>query len=275
MENIILYILIFCIGTVFGSFFTLAVYRLPLHQDITHKRSYCPNCNHKLSFFDMIPVLSYIFLGGKCRYCKEKIRPRYLCLEILTGITFLLFAMSVNLDLHIINTSKFVYLVFGILYMAGLIIIAGIDKEKYKIQKSLIIYETVVVCTYIIYLYTVEHANIYRYVIYLFAFLIFVLSENAYYNKKLKDYYPLEILQLSMIMAMFQHEFIFIFTVILTLLAISIKCIIKHLNQRSNKVVKTEKKYYLNLPMGYYLCCSNIIVMIIINFIAFRGGNLI
>ena len=57
----ILYLLIFCIGTVFGSFFTLAVYRIPLRQDITHTRSYCPKCNHKISFWDMIPILSYVF----------------------------------------------------------------------------------------------------------------------------------------------------------------------------------------------------------------------
>ena len=80
----IFYIIIFIMGITFGSFYTLAVYRIPLHQDITHKRSYCPNCTHKLSFFDMIPILSYIFLGGKCRYCKQKIRIRYLLLEILT-----------------------------------------------------------------------------------------------------------------------------------------------------------------------------------------------
>ena len=67
METTIFYILIFIIGTLFGSFSTLAVYRLPLHKDITHERSFCPKCNHKLSFWDMIPILSYILLGGKCR----------------------------------------------------------------------------------------------------------------------------------------------------------------------------------------------------------------
>ena len=109
MEQIIFYILMFCTGCMFGSFFTLAIHRIPLHQDITHKRSYCPNCNHKLSFFDMIPVLSYILLGGKCRYCKKKIRVRYICLEILTGIVFLLFTMSLNINLNSINISKIVY----------------------------------------------------------------------------------------------------------------------------------------------------------------------
>ena len=52
--DIFFYIIIFIIGTVFGSFFTLAVYRIPLKKDITHERSFCPNCNHKLGFWDMI-----------------------------------------------------------------------------------------------------------------------------------------------------------------------------------------------------------------------------
>ena len=128
----ILYLLIFCIGTVFGSFFTLAVYRIPLRQDITHTRSYCPKCNHKLSFFDMIPILSYCFLGGKCRYCKEKIRPRYLMLEILSGIVFLLFAVSIKLNIFNLNVQVLAYLIMGLLYISTLFIIAGIDKENIK-----------------------------------------------------------------------------------------------------------------------------------------------
>ena len=75
--DIIIYVIIFIIGIVFGSFYTLAVYRIPKGQDITHTRSYCPKCNHKLSFLDLIPVFSYIFLRGKCRYCKEKIKKKY------------------------------------------------------------------------------------------------------------------------------------------------------------------------------------------------------
>ena len=91
--DILIYITIAISGTVFGSFFTLAVHRIPKHQDITHERSYCPNCNHKLGFLDLIPVFSYIFLGGKCRYCKNKIRPRYLILELCSGAIFLLLAL--------------------------------------------------------------------------------------------------------------------------------------------------------------------------------------
>ena len=140
MVDIILYIVIFIIGTLFGSFFTLAVYRIPLGKDITHERSFCPNCNHKLSFLDMIPILSYLFLGGKCRYCKQKIRPRYLLLEILSGLVFVLFAMSLKLSLLGSNISTIVYFVFGLFYMATLFIIAGIDKENLKIEKSVLLF---------------------------------------------------------------------------------------------------------------------------------------
>ena len=94
-----LYTIFFMIGAILGSFFTLAVHRIPIGQDITHERSYCPKCNHKLTFLDLIPILSYIFLGGKCRYCKNKIRPRYLILEILSGITILLFVISLKINI--------------------------------------------------------------------------------------------------------------------------------------------------------------------------------
>ena len=271
MEQIIFYILMFCIGSVFGSFFTLAVYRLPLHQNITHKRSYCPNCNHKLSFWDLIPILSYIFLGGKCRYCKNKIRPRYLCLEILTGITFLLFGMSLNFNFNIIDYGKLVYLVIGLLYIAGLIIIAGIDKEKRTVQKSVMVFETIVLFTYMIYLYIVEHANIYRYVIYLFVLVIIFILENKELSKKLKDNYPLQVIGLGIVMAMFGYELIFVCTVILTLIAMSIECILKHLMKQKSRNVKNDYKYYENLPIAFYLCFCNIIINIVINFIAFRG----
>ena len=109
----------------------------------------------------MIPIFSYIFLGGKCRYCKEKIRIRYLLLEILTGVVFLLFTMSINISFKTLEINKLVYLLLGFLYIIGMIIIAGIDKEKKTITKSVLIYEIIVVTAYIVYLYTVEKTNIY------------------------------------------------------------------------------------------------------------------
>ena len=269
MEEIIFYTLIFVIGTLFGSFFTLAIYRIPLHQDITHKRSYCPTCNHKLSFLDMVPILSYLLLKGKCRYCKQKIRIRYLLLEVLTGILFLLFAMSININFNTLEIDSLIYLIFGFLYIAGLVILAGIDKERHEISKPVILYEIVIMSIYMIYLYIVEKTNVYRYVIYFLFIILFLFIENIHLKHKLKDYYPFGILQLSIIMAIFSSEIGFILTVIFTLFMIIIERLIKVITK--NTIVKKEKSYYDNLPIGFYLCTANIIILVVTNWLACRG----
>lgn len=263
MEEIIFYTLIFIIGTVFGSFFTLAVYRIPLHQDITHKRSYCPNCNHRLEFLDMIPILSYLFLGGKCRYCKQKIRIRYLLLEILSGIVFLLFAVSLNFNTLDIN--KIIYLCFALLYIAGMIIIAGIDKENRTIQKGVTLYELIIINIYMIYLYILQEINVYRYVIYLFVLFVILILDNTYLKKKMKDNYTLQILELGLIIAMFCGTQNFILSAILMLLTIAIENILLHIFNKKKKSKK--EKLYKNLKLGYYLIISNIVMMIVMNFI--------
>lgn len=270
MELVIFYILMLCIGTVFGSFFTLAVYRIPLHQNITHKHSYCPNCKHKLGFWDMIPIISYIFLGGKCRYCKTKIRARYLFLEVFTGILFLVWTISLNINFYIIETSKLVYLVVSLLYVSGLIIIAGIDKEKISISKPILLYEIILISTYIIYLYIVENINIYRYVIYLLAICLLLIISNKIYKKKIKDNYSIDIVILSVLISIFTSEINFIITVIFTLIIITFIQILKIIKTKSNKIVKKDNKNEKKLPIGYYLCFSNVLVTIIINFIACR-----
>ena len=138
--NVFYYIIIFIMGSVFGSFFTLAVYRLPLHKDITHERSFCPNCNHRLEFLDMIPIWSYIFLGGKCRYCGQKIRPRYLILEILSGTAFLLAYISYKVNLidislgNSINYANLINLIAFVFVYITIIIVGFIDREHHKVH---------------------------------------------------------------------------------------------------------------------------------------------
>ena len=104
--SIYIYVIIgffmFVIGTLFGSFFSLATYRIPRHQDILIKRSYCPNCKHNLGFFDLIPILSYIIGKGKCRYCKEKISIRYPIFELTNGIVFLIFFVIFKLSINLV-----------------------------------------------------------------------------------------------------------------------------------------------------------------------------
>lgn len=268
--DIILYILLFCMGTVFGSFFTLAVSNEFNRQDITHERSYCPNCNHKLSFLDMIPILSYIFLGGKCRYCKQKIRIRYLILEVFSGIVFVLFALSIKFSMYNLSVNNMAYLIFGLLYISTLFIIAGIDKEKIRIEKSVLLFGYILTTAYIIYLYIVEHdTSIYRYVIYLFVVLILMLIDIFYLRKKVKDNYPVEVLLLSILMIAFTYELQYAITVTMTLLTIAFVLIFSKIKNRKAKSIKTKKNKDIKLPIGFFMCVSNIIVLIITNAISF------
>lgn len=265
--NLLIYIYIFIIGITFGSFFTLAVYRIPRGEDITHTRSYCPKCNHKLSFWDMIPLFSYIFLGGKCRYCKNKIRPRYFILELCSGLVFVLFALSIKLNLNITNVSIIVYFIFGLLYIAGLFIVSGIDKEKMQIQNEVILYLTAVESIYIIYLCIVEKTSIYRYVIYLALLAILSMVNTIYYKKKLKNNYTIDCLILLTLILIFTYEYCSILTVICTLLTIAIKLLIDKINEKRTKYVKRTNKNAI--PIGFYLCVTNIITLIATNFIIF------
>lgn len=266
----ILYLLIFCIGALFGSFFTLAVYRIPIGQDITHTRSYCPKCKHKLGFWDMIPIFSYVFLGGKCRYCKEKIRIRYLLLEILSGLVFVLFALSVKLSIFNLNFKIIMYLIVGFLYLATLFIIAGIDKEKIKIEKPVLLFGFICVAIYMIYLYVVENdSSIYRYVIYLILSCLLLLFSIEYLRKKGQDSYPIDVLILSMLMVLYTYETVYISTVIITLLATSLQLLICKLHKKRSKVVKKVKIQNVKIPIGFYMCVANIIVLLSTNFMVF------
>lgn len=185
MIEIIVAILAFIMGTVFGSFFTLAVHRIPLKQDITHERSYCPKCNHKLGFLDLLPVLSYAFLKGKCRYCGDKIRPRYLILEISSGLLFMFYILSLNLDYFNFQIADLISILFGIMILSVLAITAGIDLEKRKIEKGIVIFTTIITALYMLYLYVLD-ANMYRYIIYFIIIPGLLIINQIYVTKKQK-----------------------------------------------------------------------------------------
>lgn len=259
--ELIIYGAIFIIGTLLGSFFTLAVYRIPLKQDITHERSYCPNCNHRLEFLDLIPILSYVFLGGKCRYCKQKIRPRYLLLEVFSGLLFLLFAISLKIDIFNLEIGKLVYLIFGMFYLSTLFIIGGIEKETHLVSVPVLIFGLITEALYIIYLYIVS-INIYKYVIYLFLILIIFIINKRLLKKKEKRYYILQILILCFYMAIGTNAIVSALSIIITLLIMGIKQVINKGKKRKEKA-NIDKQ----IPMGFYLCFANILVLILHNFV--------
>lgn len=262
--NIFLYIIIFIIGTLFGSFYTLAVYRIPKRQDITHTHSYCPNCNHKLGLLDLFPIFSYIFLGGKCRYCKQKIRPRYLILEILSGLLFVVIAFVLKIDINNLTNLKLTEFCFMALYLTFIILISGIDKENRKINKSVTVYGIVISIIYMVYLYIVEGSNIYRYGIYLIFYIIILIFDTVTLKKYAKSNYVNGILFTIITMAVFTGEYIVINTIILTLLSIAIYLIINKIKSGKNRNRKSDKQISNQISIGYYLGISNIIMFILV-----------
>ena len=80
---------IFIIGTFIGSFLNVCIYRLPEGKSVVSPPSACSSCGHRLGFLDLIPVLSYVFNRGKCRYCGAKYSTQYPFIELLNGILYL------------------------------------------------------------------------------------------------------------------------------------------------------------------------------------------
>ncbi|MGI6326868.1 MAG: prepilin peptidase [Saccharofermentanales bacterium] len=88
-----LWIIFFALsGLLIGSFLNVCIYRLPVGLTIVRGRSFCPNCRHDLAASDLIPVLSYLLLGRRCRYCAAPIAARYMWVELLTGSYYALSA---------------------------------------------------------------------------------------------------------------------------------------------------------------------------------------
>jgi len=81
-------IVFFWIGCNIGSFLNVCIYRLPLGMSLLHPKSHCPKCGHKLGVMENIPIFSYLFLLGSCKECGDRISPRYLIVETLTGLIF-------------------------------------------------------------------------------------------------------------------------------------------------------------------------------------------
>ncbi len=118
------YSFVFIFGLLFGSFLNVCIYRLPRDESIAFPPSHCTNCSTPIKFYQNIPVISYLLLGGKCSNCKEGISIIYPVVELFTAIlvTLLLYKYGVTLE-------TFVY----VLLTLSLIVISFIDLEHFII----------------------------------------------------------------------------------------------------------------------------------------------
>lgn len=122
MEQLLYLGLFGMLGLLFGSFLHVVGVRLPKGEPFANDRSGCPNCGHQLSWYELIPVASYVIQGGKCRGCKQKISIRYPLAELATGLlygaSYAAFGLSAELVVSLLFTSMLVILfVSDILYM--------------------------------------------------------------------------------------------------------------------------------------------------------------
>ena len=114
LPAIMLYIIIFLYGIVIGSFLNVCIFRIPKQENIVKIRSHCMNCGYQLKWYDLVPVFSYLCLGGKCRSCKQKISVQYPLIELLNGvlycIVFAVYGISVEALLYALLASALIAL---------------------------------------------------------------------------------------------------------------------------------------------------------------------
>ena len=112
-----LYTLAFILGSIWGSFCNVCIYRIPSEQNIIKGRSFCPSCKNQIKWFDNIPFFSFIILKGKCRNCNSKINLQYFIVEFISALSFLfiyyLYGISIT-TLLLITLSIFFIIIFFI-----------------------------------------------------------------------------------------------------------------------------------------------------------------
>ena len=129
--NTIYLIIFFILGLHMGSFYTVIGLRLPKHQDFIKTRSHCDHCKHTLGVWDMVPVFSYLFLKGRCRYCHKKFSGLSSYMEIFSG---LLYALS----FFVFGFTGNLFIALGIISM--LIILSVSDITYYIIPDEILIF---------------------------------------------------------------------------------------------------------------------------------------
>ena len=131
------YIVIFIFGIAIGSFLNVCIYRMPLHKSIVTAPSHCMTCGSRLHWYDMVPVFSWLILGGKCRSCKAKISAQYPIIEALNGALSVLVCVVNGMNLS-----------SGVMCLmtSALIVLSVIDWRTYEIPVAINIFLGILGC---------------------------------------------------------------------------------------------------------------------------------
>lgn len=132
---ILMYVMVFLFGITIGSFLNVCIYRLPVGESLTKKNSHCMTCGAYIKWYDLVPVFSWLFLRGKCRACGSKISGRYILVESLTGILFVLTFMQFD-----VFGGGLIYPALISLFIAGLIVIGFEDYDTQEMTVGVLVY---------------------------------------------------------------------------------------------------------------------------------------
>lgn len=127
------HLFVFFLGLIIGSFLNCVIYRLEENKSFLKGRSFCPKCKHVLAWYDLIPILSFLYLRGRCRYCKKKISLQYPLVELATGFLFVFIYDFLMSDSRGTSDILFYFVISGFL-----IIIFVYDLKHYLIPDQVI-----------------------------------------------------------------------------------------------------------------------------------------
>lgn len=140
------YTYVFLVGTFIGSFLNVVIDRVPHKKSIVHGRSHCDNCGEKLKWIDLIPIVSFLVLNGKCRFCRKEISLYYPLVEALTGFWFAVVALIIfGYDTLLLADPRYLVSAFYFLsIISSLIVIFFVDLKYGIIPFSVVAFALIV-----------------------------------------------------------------------------------------------------------------------------------
>lgn len=225
--NILFYIILFMIGIVVGSFCAEEAEEIPKISD-WRKTNYSNRKNEKIIYL-FICTISIIILGS---------------------------ALKINLDG--LDFSKIIIFVFAIIYLSTLTVIAGIDKNYSKISRETLAFGIISSILYMLYLCVVDLASIYLNAIYLAIYIGLLILDTIMLRKFAKDSYIVNILLLLVMTTVFTDLKILLYTILMAVIAIALYLLLSKIKNIKQKIKISE------MPIGYFVAGSNIIVLLIV-----------
>lgn len=185
-EILVFYSFLFSVGIFFGSFLNVVIDRLPAGCSIVYPPSHCPHCRHGLGFPDLIPLLSFFYLRGRCRYCKSKISWYYPLIEFTTGALFAIasfWVIGTSVSFFLPQLGQLFSLVYLLLVISVLVTVFFIDLKYGIIPFKIVIFALAIITIRYLFLSLTDTSYILNYflsgiVVFSLFFLLFLVTRG-------------------------------------------------------------------------------------------------